>query len=261
MGDNKPNEVQQTYLGSSPSRVDFNKSDFTKLLSEKGRVVIFEKALVCPCKAASSNQLSSCQNCGGTGFVFVNPTELRMILSGVKLNPQQAPWSNEWNGTVNITANPEVELSFMDRITLTDAESILSEVLPIKKKDDTWFTRFTYLPKSIDYIGLFVDSDVKLTKLTAGIDYTIDNNYLTLINEDLIPENTESGDLSVTIRYKHSPVYYVREMLRETMQSFELKLSNEELIHLPISALGQKAHYVLKDKVSLSGATLLDNNY
>lgn len=258
--------VQKTHVGNVSVRADFNKEDFTNIIVQKGRAVVHEKALVCPCKAATSNQLSSCKNCGGTGYVFVNPKKTRMIISRMKINPQLAPWSEEWRGTVNISANPETELSYMDRITVIDANALLSEALFLTKSEDEtfWFTRLTYAPKDLElkYVGLFVNATTPLTKLAHGTDYEIDGNYLKVINLDLIPDGAEDREVSLTTRYSYSPVYHVKDMDRESMETFEMKLDGGEVLkHLPLSALAQKAHNVFKDKISLSGETLLNNNY
>jgi hypothetical protein len=74
--------LQQTYYSGASTRADFNKSDFETLIQQKGRDVVLEKAILCGCKDKQGNQQSNCKNCGGAGFLFINPKETRMIYKG-----------------------------------------------------------------------------------------------------------------------------------------------------------------------------------
>ena len=56
--------IDQTFF-TGPPRADLNKQDFDTLIRQKGRDVILETALQCPCKSESTNQQSNCRNCDG----------------------------------------------------------------------------------------------------------------------------------------------------------------------------------------------------
>ena len=83
------------------TRVDFNKPSFEKLIYQKGLDVVWEQAIHCPCKddEAANQGLSSCKNCGGTGWVFINPEETKMIIHSMNLNTRYKEWSMEKLGS------------------------------------------------------------------------------------------------------------------------------------------------------------------
>lgn len=244
-------------LFTGPPRADLVKPDFDTLIYQKGRDVIYETALQCPCKSESTNQSSGCKNCGGTGWVFINPIETRMVLQGIDMVNEYRPWSEELRGVVNITAHSEINLSHMDRITALDGESIHNEILFLKKKGSEVFTYTVYNIKEILYIALFVSDNAPLKRLKEGVDYTIERNIVRLITDELPFENIKNN--SLTIRYKHAPQFHIIEMKRDTIQSF-IWNSGEKLQHLPVSAIGRRAHYQLKME-NLSNNRLIDNSF
>lgn len=249
--------IQPTNL-SSP-RVDLIKGEFDRLIDQKGRDVILEKALQCPCKSSQTNQQSACKNCGGTGWVFINPVRTRMILAAINIVNEYRPWSEELRGTVNITCKAEEELTVMDKITSLDGEAIFTEVLFFKQKNADVFTYSTYNIKKMLYIGMYSAANSPLIRLKEGIDYTVDKNIIRLKNTTLITEDPNQIDVSITVRYKHAPEFHVIEVKRETMQTFEWQ-NQEVLRHMPVSAIARRAHYQLQ-AANLAGDRLLNNSY
>lgn len=255
-------EPQQTILETSQSsnRADFTKSDFDRLVTEKGRLVNLERALRCPCKGASSTNLSSCRNCGGTGWVFVNPKETRILLQGLEVVTKLEGWSEENRGMARITALAEEKIAFMDRITILDeGVSTNTEVLNFKKKGSTIFCYTAYPIEQLEYAGLFVAVDEKLTILELNEDYTIVENSFRLNSVKYAEANID--ELSVSLRYNHRPVFHIIETKRDTMQSYKLMENGVEVSQvLPLSAYARRAHYVM-DSPNLSGEKLLNNDY
>ena len=64
----------------------FHRNDFEKLIAQKGRAVTLEQAIQCSCKSRSANQQSNCQNCGGTGWIFINSRLTRLVIQQMKIN-------------------------------------------------------------------------------------------------------------------------------------------------------------------------------
>jgi len=242
-----------------PPRADLDKAEFEKLIDQKGGDVIFEKALECPCKSKSTNQQSDCKNCGGTGWVFINPVQTRMILTAINIVTDFKAWSEEMRGTVNITCKAEEQLSVMDKITVLNGEAIFNEVLFLRKKGEEVFCYTTYAVKEILYVGMFVATDEPLLRLIEGADFTIEGSIFKLTNLDLLGSDSTGENTSFTIRYKHAPEFHVIEMRRETMQTFEWR-GTERLQSMPVSAIARRAHYQLKAN-NLLGDRLIDNSY
>lgn len=242
--------------GGDP-RVDFDKNDFDVLIGEKGRSVQLERGLLCPCKSESLNQQSICKNCGGSGYIFINPEKTKMVIQSMNKSTDYKPWSQESTGMINITAFEQDKITFMDRITVLDAESIFNEVLHFKESGGLYYAYTAYPIKKTVYCGLYTSASTVLQKLDPATDFTVSNDAVILNNTFYNPLDTQLK--AVTIKYVHAPTYLITDMKRETMDSYEYKLGNR-LIRLPLSAIGKRSHYNLT-KENLLGNRLLNNSY
>lgn len=240
-------------------RVDFVKEDFDVLVYQKGRPLILEKSLLCPCKSRDTNQQSDCKNCGGSGLIFINPKEVKMVVSSMNLNLAYAPWSQEMTGMINVTCAQEEKISIGDRLTFKNSESVFTEVLHFKVKDDSLFSYTAYNLERIEYVGLFRTTDTTLKKLVKDVDYTYRDNVLQLVDSYYDPLISDQ-DLSVSIRYIHHPQYMIVDIKRETMET-QIPLGGGEILkRLPVSFMAKRTHYQL-DAENLDKTRILDNSY
>ena len=158
------------------AEVNFIKNDFDALIWKKGFRVIWEKSIRCPCKIESSDNLYSCLNCGGSGYIFINPVETRMVLQGISNNTKYSNWSEETIGTVKITTRDIDKIGFMDRLTLIDSETMFSEVVYPKFTKEQLRVKSFYNIKRLFQVFRF-DSDKKpLVLLIEGQDYTLNKD-------------------------------------------------------------------------------------
>lgn len=267
-------QIQKSYpIGQSiPS--DFDLSDFEATIRDKGIDVILEKAHLCPCKSEESTHRNICQNCRGSGWIFVNPTKTKMLIQSIQLDGKLKEAAlREWGlvdmGTVKITALNSDKLSYMDKIIISDATSESSELLfPVLTQDlngdsesdsgleGQLFAFTKYIIKNIVYVGLFRSETQTLLKLEETTDYTFENNIL-----KLGAQYDSLDSPCVTIRYGHAPVVHVVDLLREAMTSTVKTISQgQNKIMLPILALGKRAH-LIKDVENFYGTRLLDNSW
>ncbi len=258
----KKNIVQSPTLSITPSdnSPEFFDERFNQLIREKGQEVLFEKALVCPCKSPSINQLTTCRNCGGTGWLLIQPTKTRMIIQQINFSEEQKEHNIDLRGTVSITSTPMDEMSYGDRITVVNGQSTFSEVLNLTLDTDEneYWAYTTYNIRRVEYCGLFITGNVKFRNLEFNKDFTFDGTLFIVKEETL--RDLGSGPFSITVRYKHPPQYHVVDLRRETMQSYNSKEDgSEELINLPISASGKRSHYVLDSSV-LNGNKVLEQD-
>lgn len=248
-----PDQINKTTVGFIPS-------EFDKLIFEKGYRVVHEKTLQCPCKSKRINQLSNCKNCGGVGFLFINPSETRVILRSMNENTKFLQWSEEHMGNVNISAMNKDFFVYMDRITLIEATAHFNEVRHFKKsQDNKLFAYCSYHIKSIEYVGLFKDENSKLTRLTETIDYTFDGNRL-FLTDKYVNAFIDDNTYSVTVRYTHQPQYHIIDLPRQVANSRKSYEGKEEVQQLPISAIGRRSHFVL-DVENIAHSRLLDNSF
>lgn len=245
-----PSFITESVL--SPTRVDFEVNRYEEIIAQKGVDVQIEKSLLCPCKVKSSSNLSNCKNCGGSGWIFATPTITRLIVQSINLNTDYKAWSEELKGTIKVSSSATEELSFMDKLTLLNAESIFSEIIYLDgANQEQNSVTLGYSPKQIICAAKFDSTTTPLTFLTKDIDYTIVNNIFTLISY------RDEKDISITLRYKHAPVYYILDFNRENMQTFVLK-DKEEISNMPTFAIAKRAHYVLNMQNSTNNRLLLN---
>lgn len=239
-------------LGGS-AKVALKKTDFDSKVWLYGNDVFIDKAIRCPCRTKSNNQaLSSCKNCGGSGYVYLNRYRTKVVMQSMNLGTQFKEWSEEKLGTVKITARNEEELAFMDRITLLDGLNIHNETVHPFIIDSAVKARLDYPPIEIEEISVFVESNEKLRRLIYETDYTIEDNILSLSAEFF-----SWRDLTVSLRYKYYPTFHVLDLPRGTIQSDSIAGAAAKF---PIHAIGRRAHYVI-DEQNIDKDFLLDNSY
>lgn len=259
--------VVKTY--STPPRADLKSEDFNKLIFQKGRTVILEKTVRCPCKSKSTNQKSTCMNCGGSGWIFLNPKNTKMIITSMAVSTDYKAWSEESRGTVNFTCTAAEQVNSMDRITVIDGLSYFNEVLHIRHKDGVFFAFTVYPVKRVLYASSFKSDNEKLVVMLPADVQTPYNNSVVHITPGLIGEEyiTRDGggeitdvDFSITIRYLHNPAYVIIDSRRESMQSSTDVEGLEVLQQMPVTGLARKLHYE-PDAPNYDSDRNLDNSY
>lgn len=236
------------------ARVDLDAGLFNQLIETKGRNASYEMAVRCPCSSKEVGSLPSCRNCGGMSWLFINKKSIKAIAQHVNLVNEYKNWSEEARGTVSVTVSHGVGLSFMDRISLTDAESIYSEVVHMMNFDSDVFTFLVYPVKKIICVGLFTATSDPITWLEPN-EYVIDGQILRPTNGSVIEEG-----MSLTVRYVHAPTYHIVEIQRESTESFK-KIEIQEVIQrFPVSAIAKRSHYML-DQKSAGSVQLHNNSY
>lgn len=241
----------------------FDKSNVDATIRDQSYDCIFEKAYFCPCKSNPSTPLSTCKNCGGTGWIFPNAIETRFIITGIAAdNKLKEAALREWGmidmGSVNVTGLNDEKFTYMDRITMLDATAENNQVLyPILNDDDTNQFAFTqYKIKSVDYLAAFVSADEPLKKLEEGVDYTFRSNVI-----ELDPSYNDINNIQLTIRYVHNPAFHITDIIRESMTSKKGQLpTGQETLIMPIKAIARRAHLV-KDVENYEGNRINDNSW
>lgn len=235
---------------------NFELSKFENLLQEKGVRVLIEKALQCPCKTQSHNNLSTCQNCGGTGYIFVNKKESIMALYSMPAKIDIEQFTMITKGTVAFSCRDDEHLAYMDKITRIDGRAIYNQVLELKTKGGIHFCKSVYEIKNIQYIG-FYTGDTTVLRQLSETEYTIDRNFIKLTDTAVLPD---TDVITLTIRYEHAPVFHVQDFTREDMDNWKIDNLGAKLQRLPIAGMAKKAEYVF-GQTDMEGYGILDNSY
>ena len=133
MARNNAIEVTPPNLAQQPT-IEFRKKDFDAAVWLKGYRVFVEKAVRCPCEGQVKNALSSCTNCHGVGYFFINPIETRALMTSINRDTRFKEWSLELMGNLSISLRDDgiENLSFYDKITFFEKFGFHSEVLEIR---------------------------------------------------------------------------------------------------------------------------------
>lgn len=240
------------------NRVDFLKTYFDDLVANKGYRVYLDKAMDCPCANNGDNQgLSACKNCGGSGYFWINRTLTKMVMQAMNLDTKFKEWSLVNLGTVKITTLNDNVLSMMDRITILDALSTHTETLhgKLHEGDNKYRAMTIYPVVEIEAAFLFVNTETKLTRAIEGTHFSIvDNSWI----EFLSPYGTENVTLS--IRYRHRPTYYVKDCPRNIMTTNVLESGFDIPEEMPLHAVARIADLVL-NRDNFNSDYLLDNSF
>lgn len=242
----------QTPATLSIPRVAWRVTDFEKLIQNQGYDIYLDRALRCPCVDRATGQaLSTCKNCLGRGWFFVDRTETRIIAQHMDSRRHYEDWSEVNRGTASLTSKGVDKIGFMDRIILLQLEEYYSEILRPTMFDGELMAYPVYEPLKIFNVFLYVGDMTKLMPLSEDR-YTVDKNKMVfdpaLLNEIPVENaNQRIPHVSITIRYSHYPVYHAIDINRELMRVRESRLcgyDDDKLRQMPINVVARKAHFI-----------------
>lgn len=243
---------------NSMTNSTFNTDIFESAIDFHGYDVFLESVIRCPCSNKATGQtLSSCMNCGSTGYVFFNRRKTKLLLQSMNSTTQFKEWSEENRGTVSISAKNSDRLTFMEKITIEKGSSIFNEVVyPSYTKNNKSYSFLVYEPIKIIDIFAFESVDKPLLRLSEE-DYSFKRNILEL--------NYDLKDFGISIKYEHYPQYCVIDITRDLMivknkNDFDCNNVNEVIRNMPVHAVGRRLHYILNTPI-FEGDSLLDNSY
>lgn len=233
-------------------RVGWRVDDFEELIQSQGYDVYIDRAMRCPCVDKATGQaLSTCKNCLGRGWFFVDRTETRIIAQHMDSKKRYMEWSEVNLGTASFTTKGSDKLGFMDRVILLQLQEFYSEIIRPQMFEGELLAYPVYEPIDITNIFLYVGDYTKLQPISPEL-YTVDKNKIVFSQEllNVVPVddmNQKSPNISISMRYSHYPVYHVIDVNRELMRVRESKLcgyDDEKLRQMPINVLARKAHYI-----------------
>lgn len=244
----------QTPLEVIDPRVGWRVQDFNELITSQGYDALIDRALRCPCVDKATGQaLSTCKNCLGRGWFFVDRRETRVIAQHMDNKKRYQDWSETNRGTASITTRGTDKMGFMDRIILTQLEAYYSEILNPIYFQGLIIAYPVYEPLFITNIYLFSADDKELISIEEKdfnivgnrIEFSLGIQDLIEINDINIQDKSEIP-ISISIRYAHYPVFHVIDANRELMRVRERNctFSDEDLKDMPINVLARKAHYI-----------------
>jgi hypothetical protein len=112
-------------------RADFRPDYFKQAIDQKGRHVVWRKALVCPCFNPTTNQTEiNCEDCDGSGYVYVDPLRIQAWTTNFDQNLSIYKHAGSWlAGEGSATTYPEHRCGYRDSLELVNDLMPFNELL------------------------------------------------------------------------------------------------------------------------------------
>lgn len=207
-----PSEAGKWNQSLNDQTVDFDRDAFTRFIADKGYEVTWEKSVFCPNVGGLSprDHVLNCQLCDhGLGFLYIDPVETRMLMQGIKLNQSFFAYGRWDMGNMLVTAEPEFNINFGDRLTLSNGVARFPERV-VRTKGST-SDKLKYEPLSIDHIS-WVGRDGSLV--------VIDPTEVTIVDDTIVWAGTQPDAGSFySISYMYRPRYVVMDLIHHHRDS------------------------------------------
>lgn len=240
-------------------QVFFRENDFNVAIYQHGYKIISERAVQCPCADDGISPRVDCQNCGGTGWVYIEPRECNALITGINVNTEYKEWSPELLGTIAVSVEDSQRevISYYNRITLTEDRSIFSEALPVREYAGGYYVFTTYAPIDIYECYIYQGPTLPLLKLEKG-SYSISKTNPYVVNFDFT--KTLPLNLMVTVDYKHRLEYHIIDIPHEVRSSRKMSRGGKlEQIKMPIQGIARRSHLITGIKPNVDGTGVIVN--
>lgn len=256
--------------------VNFDVDRFDSAIVKHGYNVYHHRALRCPCvNKGTGSPLPNCENCRGIGWFYISKTKTKALMQNMGNSPKYDSWTESNAGTVSISTLFDDDVTYMDKFEIIDLEANFTQVLqPVYDESvDSLFAFTIYKPLQIMDIYLFTQSNCPLIPLKSKKESPLDWDYFLagnkiIFNADKYIEEQQAGNLSVSVRYKHVPVYCIIDIQRELFKARDRSECSSDpcdfgsndlhLRGMPQKSIGKRLHYVW-DANNFDGPSVYDN--
>lgn len=225
---------------------EFDKGAFDAAITQKGYRIYQERAVACPCGMDAGHPNPSCPYCGGTGYYYIDPTEVICLITGVNVNTKYREWTMDNAGTIAVSTYDEgLNFSFFDKLTFKEKFGIFSENRVVRAFNAMLFVWLTFQPFKLFQLSV-IDGNGQLQNLTPDSYYTDpeNNEYTLFFNANA---GLKEGDI-VSVYYKHYVQYNVIDLPHEIRASNKTdENGNLQKIDLPVQAIARRANFVVNE--------------
>ena len=194
-------------------RTDFNATDFSNVIAQKGLALKWSQSASCPCSnltgdlnldlafvgsgdtSIDTQHNPSCTVCKGNGTLYHSPQTIQGIVTSAEGDYLNTRFGGYRDGTINITLEPEHLPSFGDRFELVDSVLLYQEMIK-DNQQNTLSLRFPIQSRTLELAtgtvtrgvmyATYSDQTTKLTvnsELVEGTHFTVNNNVINWINK------------------------------------------------------------------------------
>lgn len=229
------------------TRADFREEEFTRVIRQHGKYVVWRKALLCPCFNPETEQATvNCQLCNQDGYIYVQPTRIQALMFMFdKKTSIYEKFGLYQEGSVNVTVEAKYRLGFRDSLEMEDSIIPMNELLFKNNRRG----RRSILPAGVDSARfrirdvaamLYQDKAGNVIALEESIHFTItDEGWIrwTPAGNRCIPE----GGV-FTIHYDFHPIFLVHSWMhvtRDDVSGRKTNPSEDRVIAHPVQAMAK----------------------
>jgi hypothetical protein len=233
------------------ARADFRPEDFRRVLHQHGKHVVWKKALLCPCFNATTGQAElGCTHCDGSGYVHVDPIDVRAHMAAFDKNTKIFEKFGMWiEGACAITVEPQYRLHYRDSIEMKDALMPFNELLKkgnrrgIRSKLPDGVDSARYRIVSVTKLMYAPSTTAALVTLEAGFHFDITDDGW--IQWSVRGNATVPDDAVYSVLYDFHPIYQIvshPHVLRDDVQG--TKRPQDTVVSLPVQAAAKLDYLV-----------------
>lgn len=198
--------------------VDFDRDAFTRFIEDKGYVITWEKAVLCPNVPGTGlsprDHAIGCPVCGGIGFVYVDAIPTKMLMQGIRLNQSFFAYGRWDMGNMLVTAEPEFTIDYFDRLTLGNGVGRFTQRL-VRQPGSGTADKLKYAPLCFHYVG-WVDRTGALASFAADVDFRASADGSSI--EWAGAQQPDAGSV-YTVSYDYRPRYVVTDLVHHHRDS------------------------------------------
>lgn len=115
----------------SQTRAQFRDVEFTRALRQHGKVVMWRKAMICPCVRPDTERCEvDCVDCDGSGFVYVDPIEIQAHMAAFSEKTRIYEKFGLWaSGEVQVTTFAANRLGYRDSLEMKHELMVFNELI------------------------------------------------------------------------------------------------------------------------------------
>ncbi len=193
-------------------RADFKIEEFSRIIEQKGYIVTWERATVCPCLktvTGTGQPDFNCVLCSGKGRFWHDAQTIKGIMTNFNEDARYNQAGETMAGTSYFTTLATNKLGFWDRLTNTHSQVRYSEI--ITKGDERGTDKTRFIPLKVDVLRTVTQV------YDYGIDFTVDGE--TGVIDWAVPGNEPARGEQYSVEYLMHPRWIVIDLpnvLRDT---------------------------------------------
>ncbi len=242
-GDTDPLAESNAALPLNKTRADFKPEEFTRVILQHGKRVIWRKAMLCPCIRKVTDQADlACVECDGSGYFYVDPLEIQAVMLAFDKRTRLYEKFGLWaSGEVSVTTQPDHRIAWRDSLEMISDLMNFNELITKGNRRG----RRQNLPARTDVARYRISKLTKaMIKTPAGI-VALDLDVDLDVNSDGHIVWTPIGDKKVddktvvSIHYDFHPVWVVMShphVQRSDIKGFKEVPDKEQPLPLQASA-------------------------